>query len=81
AIVQRRSRTGRLISIFADAIAKGGKIIRRPTQIRAIGIEKGFQTRIIGFKRGTGGTAGVPYLRKMLGVELFPELWHVRGEL
>lgn len=37
--------------------------------------------RIIGFKRGTGGTAGVPYLRKMLEVELFPELWHVRGEL
>lgn len=37
--------------------------------------------RIIGFKRGTGGTAGVAYLRKMLEVELFPELWHVRGEL
>jgi tryptophan 2,3-dioxygenase len=37
--------------------------------------------RVIGFKRGTGGTAGVPYLRRMLGVELFPELWHVRGEL
>lgn len=37
--------------------------------------------RIIGFKRGTGGTAGVPYLRKMLEVELFPELWRLRGEL
>ncbi|MEO0937155.1 MAG: tryptophan 2,3-dioxygenase family protein [Pseudomonadota bacterium] len=37
--------------------------------------------RIIGFKKGTGGTAGVAYLRKMLEVELFPELWHVRGEL
>jgi tryptophan 2,3-dioxygenase len=37
--------------------------------------------RIIGFKRGTGGTSGVQYLRRMLGVELFPELWHVRGEL
>ncbi|KIN72041.1 tryptophan 2,3-dioxygenase [Sulfitobacter guttiformis] len=37
--------------------------------------------RIIGFKRGTGGTAGVAYLRKMLEVELFPELWHVRGAL
>ena len=37
--------------------------------------------RVIGFKRGTGGTAGVEYLRRMLGVELFPELWHVRGEL
>ena len=37
--------------------------------------------RVIGFKRGTGGTAGVQYLRRMLSVELFPELWHLRGEL
>ena len=37
--------------------------------------------RIIGFKRGTGGTSGVAYLRKMLEVELFPELWHLRGVL
>ncbi|WP_157014803.1 tryptophan 2,3-dioxygenase [Mesorhizobium xinjiangense] len=37
--------------------------------------------RIIGFKRGTGGTAGVTYLRRMLEVELFPELWKVRTEL
>ncbi|WP_410482364.1 tryptophan 2,3-dioxygenase [Ovoidimarina sediminis] len=37
--------------------------------------------RVIGFKRGTGGTSGVQYLRRMLEVELFPELWNVRGEL
>jgi tryptophan 2,3-dioxygenase len=37
--------------------------------------------RIIGLKRGTGGTAGVSYLRKMLEVVLFPELWQVRTEL
>lgn len=37
--------------------------------------------RIIGFKRGTGGTSGVAYLRRMLEVELFPELWNVRGQL
>jgi len=37
--------------------------------------------RVIGFKRGTGGTSGVKYLRKMLEVELFPELWSVRGGL
>jgi tryptophan 2,3-dioxygenase len=37
--------------------------------------------RIIGFKRGTGGTAGVSYLRKMLDVVLFPELWQVRTHL
>lgn len=37
--------------------------------------------RVIGFKRGTGGTAGVTYLRRMLEVELFPELWNVRGDL
>ncbi len=37
--------------------------------------------RIIGFKRGTGGTAGVSYLRRMLDVVLFPELWTVRTAL
>jgi tryptophan 2,3-dioxygenase len=37
--------------------------------------------RIIGFKTGTGGTAGVKYLRKMLDVVLFPELWKVRTDL
>ena len=37
--------------------------------------------RVIGFKRGTGGTGGISYLKRMLEVELFPELWHVRTEL
>jgi tryptophan 2,3-dioxygenase len=37
--------------------------------------------RIIGLKRGTGGTDGVSYLRRMLEVELFPELWQVRTVL
>ncbi|SDA57416.1 tryptophan 2,3-dioxygenase [Sinorhizobium sp. NFACC03] len=37
--------------------------------------------RIIGLKRGTGGTSGASYLKKMLEVELFPELWHVRTGL
>jgi tryptophan 2,3-dioxygenase len=37
--------------------------------------------RIIGFKTGTGGTAGVSYLRKMLDVVLFPELFTLRTEL
>jgi tryptophan 2,3-dioxygenase len=37
--------------------------------------------RVIGFKRGTGGTSGVGYLRKMLDVVLFPEIWRLRTEL
>jgi tryptophan 2,3-dioxygenase len=37
--------------------------------------------RIIGFKTGTGGTAGVSYLRKMLDVVLFPELFALRTAL
>lgn len=37
--------------------------------------------RVIGFKRGTGGTGGVSYLKRMLEVELFPELWRVRTVL
>jgi tryptophan 2,3-dioxygenase len=37
--------------------------------------------RVIGFKRGTGGTSGVGYLRKMLDVVLFPEIWRLRTSL
>ena len=37
--------------------------------------------RVIGSKRGTGGTSGTQYLKKMLEVELFPELWRVRTVL
>jgi tryptophan 2,3-dioxygenase len=37
--------------------------------------------RVIGFKRGTGGTSGVGYLRKMLDVVLFPEIWRLRTDL
>ncbi len=37
--------------------------------------------RVIGFKRGTGGTKGVRYLKRMLETELFPELWHLRTDL
>ncbi|RYD94949.1 MAG: tryptophan 2,3-dioxygenase [Sphingobacteriales bacterium] len=37
--------------------------------------------RVIGLKRGTGGTGGVSYLRKMLDVVLFPEIWRLRTEL
>jgi tryptophan 2,3-dioxygenase len=34
--------------------------------------------RIIGHKRGTGGTSGVSYLKKALELRFFPELWNVR---
>ena len=37
--------------------------------------------RVIGLKRGTGGTSGVAYLRRVLEVELFPELWRARTAL
>lgn len=37
--------------------------------------------RVIGMKRGTGGTSGTHYLKRMLEVELFPELWHLRTTL
>ncbi|MCB6184860.1 tryptophan 2,3-dioxygenase [Leeia sp. TBRC 13508] len=37
--------------------------------------------RVIGFKRGTGGTEGASYLKKMLDVVLFPELWRLRTAL
>lgn len=37
--------------------------------------------RVIGFKRGTGGTSGVGYLRRMLDTVLFPEVWSMRSSL
>ncbi len=37
--------------------------------------------RIIGFKRGTGGTSGVSYLLRALDLQFFPELWTVRTSL
>ena len=37
--------------------------------------------RIIGFKMGTGGSSGVPFLQKALSLCFFPELWDVRTQL
>jgi tryptophan 2,3-dioxygenase len=37
--------------------------------------------RIIGFRPGTGGSSGVPFLRRALDTRFFPELWDVRSEL
>ena len=37
--------------------------------------------RIIGHKPGTGGTSGVPYLKKALDLTFYPELWAVRTEI
>jgi tryptophan 2,3-dioxygenase len=37
--------------------------------------------RIIGHKRGTGGTGGVSYLTKALDLRFFPELWQARTSL
>ncbi len=37
--------------------------------------------RVIGFKRGTGGSSGVRFLRKMVDHVFFPELWDVRTQL
>ncbi len=37
--------------------------------------------RIIGFKRGTGGSSGVKYLKEALELTFFPELFDVRTEI
>ncbi len=56
-----------------------------------VDLEDAFQTwrfrhlsvveRVIGSRPGTGGSAGVAYLRTVLGKRFFPELWSVRGKL
>ena len=55
---------------------------------KLVGIDDSFATwrhkhvvtveRIIGLKRGTGGTAGVAYLQSTLSKRAFPELWSLR---
>jgi tryptophan 2,3-dioxygenase len=37
--------------------------------------------RIIGFKKGTGGSSGVPFLKQLIELEFFPELWEVRTRI
>lgn len=37
--------------------------------------------RTIGFKKGTGGSPGIGYLRETLFRPLFPDLWAIRSEL
>jgi len=37
--------------------------------------------RIIGYKRGTGGSAGVEYLKQVINHRFFPELWNMRTKL
>jgi tryptophan 2,3-dioxygenase len=37
--------------------------------------------RIIGMRRGTGGSAGVHYLRRVVEQSFFPELWSLRTKL
>lgn len=37
--------------------------------------------RIIGHKQGTGGSAGVSYLKKVVDLRFFPELWSLRTKL
>jgi tryptophan 2,3-dioxygenase len=37
--------------------------------------------RTIGMKRGSGGSAGAPYLATTVGRPLFPDLWEIRGHL
>lgn len=37
--------------------------------------------RIIGHKRGTGGSSGVSFLKAVVELRLFPELWDVRTEI
>jgi tryptophan 2,3-dioxygenase len=58
---------------------------------RLVDLDEGFQEwryrhvkmveRTIGTKRGTGGSAGVEYLRRTLFQPAFPDLWEIRGRL
>ena len=82
-LLNRRQWTGRaLIHGFSGSFQQGEKLVDLEDYFRRWRFNHVTTVeRVIGFKRGTGSTSGVQYLRKMLSVELFPELWQVRGEL
>lgn len=58
---------------------------------RLIDLDEGFQEwryrhikmveRTIGAKRGTGGSSGVEFLKRMLWTPAFPDLWEIRADL
>ena len=58
---------------------------------RLVDVEESFQLwrfrhmktveRIIGYKRGTGGSSGVGFLKQALDTQFFPELWEVRTRI
>ena len=81
-----------LVEVFADGVRRPeAQWDVYETCEELVDIEDTFQTwrfrhlktveRIIGYKRGTGGSSGVAFLRKALDLTFFPELWAVRTEI
>jgi tryptophan 2,3-dioxygenase len=66
-------------------------LVARDLSERLVDLDEGVQEwryrhvrmveRTIGFKRGTGGSAGAAYLRETLFKHAFPDLWTIRTEL
>jgi tryptophan 2,3-dioxygenase len=75
----------------ADLRARGEHWEAYETCEELVDLEENFQLwrfrhvktveRTIGFKRGTGGSSGVGFLRKALELTFFPELYAVRTEI
>ena len=79
---------GKLDTSFDGATARALKSFQAARGLKATGVldAKTFAhlktvERIIGFKRGTGGTSGAAYLAKALELRFFPELWSVRTSI
>ena len=81
-----------LVHVFATVYADpDGNWDVYETCEELLDIEDTFQTwrfrhmktveRIIGYKRGTGGSSGVSFLKRALDLTFFPELWAVRTEI
>ncbi|MBK9739573.1 MAG: tryptophan 2,3-dioxygenase [Actinobacteria bacterium] len=81
-----------LVSVFAGIYANSHEFWREYEACEAlVDVEDNFQLwrfrhlktveRIIGSKSGTGGSSGVPFLRRALDLTFFPELYAVRGEI
>jgi tryptophan 2,3-dioxygenase len=85
-------RSAGVIAVFKEIYSDPGKHWAAYDMCeKLVDIEERFQLwrfrhvttvkRIIGFKKGTGGSSGVGFLTKALEISFFPELWDVRTEL
>ncbi|MEN1728098.1 MAG: tryptophan 2,3-dioxygenase family protein, partial [Pseudomonadota bacterium] len=91
-LTQAHQRTPELVPVLVDIYQDTDRYWTEYALCeRLVDVEESFQLwrfrhlktveRVIGFKRGSGGSSGVSFLKKALDLTFFPELLDVRTEL